>query len=102
MANIQAIVKELQQERQRIDSAIKALSSLDGAAPAAQRRTMSAGARRRIAAAQRARWARQKGTAGQNGSATAQPKRRISAAGIARIRAAARARWAKVRAAKKK
>jgi hypothetical protein len=102
MANIDSIVKELQQERGRIDAAIKALSPLNGAAPTtSSRRTVSADARRRIAAAQRARWAKVKGTA-ENGTGTTQAKRRISAAGIARIRAAAKARWAKVRAAKKK
>ena len=60
------------------------------------RRGMSAAARERIAAAQRARWARQKG----GGSASTKPKRKMSAAGRARIAAAARARWAKFRAAK--
>jgi exonuclease VII small subunit len=100
MANLSTIVKELQQERDRLDKAIAALTSLDGASTkTSARRTMSASARRRIAAAQRARWARQKSTAQNSGAA--RPKRRISAAGIARIRAAAKARWAKVRAAKK-
>jgi len=98
MPNIDGIIQELRQERARIDQAIQALTSLNGSAPkAAPARTMSASARRRIAAAQRARWAKQKGT--QAASGTARPKRRISAAGIARIRAAAKARWAKVRAA---
>ena len=103
MANLDAVVKELQQERDQLDRAIAALTSLDGTrAPKPQRRTMSASARRRIAAAQRARWDRQK-KAAQNVSVIAWPKRRkISAAGIARIRAAAKRRWARVRAAKKK
>ena len=102
MANLDAVVKELQQERDRLNKAIATLTSLNGTTPkASQRRTMSAAARRRIAAAQRARWARQKKTA-QNASVIPWPKRRkISAAGIARIRAAAKRRWAKVRAAKK-
>jgi hypothetical protein len=101
MSNIDGIIKELQQERTRIDQAIQALSSLNGNAPrATPTRIMSASARRRIAAAQRARWAKLKGT--RTATVTARPKRRISAAGIARIRAAAKARWAKVRAAAKK
>src|SRR6266568_940670 len=61
------------------------------------RRKMSAAARARISAAQKARWAK---TKGQKVVSIA-PKRHISAAGLARIRAANRARWAKVRAAKK-
>ena len=69
------------------------------------RRTMSASARARIAAAQRARWGRQKGISSpsiqnvkskiQNG---ARPRRKMSAAGRAAIAAAARARWARHRA----
>jgi len=101
MSTVDGIIKELRQERARIDQAIQALTSLNGTSSiAAPTRTMSASARRRIAAAQRARWAKQKGT--QTASVTVRPKRRISAAGIARIRAAAKARWAKVRAAAKK
>jgi len=102
MANLEAVVKELRLERTKLDKAIAALTSLDGTGnKTSQRGTMSVAARRRIAAAQRARWARQRGTA-QSAVAGGRPKRRISAAGIARIRAAAKARWAKVRAAKKK
>jgi hypothetical protein len=99
MASLDAIVKELQQERDRLDQAIALLTSLNGTGhKISQRRTMSPAARRRIAAAQRARWAKQKNSA-QN---DAPPKRRISAAGIARTRAAAKARWVKVRAEKQK
>jgi len=101
MPNLDRVIKELQQERTRIDQAIEALSSLNGAAPKAPpTRTMSASARRRIAAAQRARWAKQKSAPAK--ATTTRPKRRISAAGMARIRAAAKARWARVRAAAKK
>jgi hypothetical protein len=101
MPNLDGIIKELQQERTRIDQAIQALTSLNGTAPkASPTRTMSASARRRIAAAQRARWAKQ--TSEQSASGSAPTKRRISPAGIAKIRAAAKARWAKVRAAAKK
>ena len=61
------------------------------------RRKMSAAARARISAAQKARWAKLKGKVVPIKAG----KRRISAAGLARIRAAARARWAKVKVAKK-
>ena len=102
MSNLDTVVKELQQERDRIDNAIEVLTSLNSGAPkASPKRTMSAAARRRIAAAQKARWARQR-SAAQRKPGSVRPKRRVSAAGLARIRAAARARWAKVRAGKKK
>ena len=103
MANFDALIRELQQERTRLDTAISALSSLNGSAPTASplgRRTMSLAARRKIAAAQRARWAKQKSAASAAPRASSQ-RRRISPAGLARIRAAVRARWAKVRAGKK-
>jgi len=62
------------------------------------RRRMSASARRKIGLAQKARWAKRKGTS----TAPAPPKRRrMSAAGRARIAAAAKARWAKFRADQK-
>src|SRR5437763_10372711 len=98
MPNIEGIIQELRRERACIDQAIQALTSLNGSTPqAAATRTMSASARRRIAAAQRARWAKQKGA--EKASGTARPKRKISAAGIAQIRAAAKARGAKGSAA---
>ena len=62
------------------------------------RRKMSAAARARISAAQKARWAKAKG---QKVFPIKAGKRHISAAGLARIRAANRARLARVRAAKK-
>jgi hypothetical protein len=57
---------------------------------------MSAAGRAKIAAAQKARWAKAKGA-----KATVKPakKRKMSAAGRAKIAAAAKARWAKVKAA---
>ena len=59
---------------------------------------MSAAARARISASQKARWARARG---QKVVPIKASKRHISAAGLARIRAANRARWAKWRAAQK-
>src|ERR1039457_5268562 len=63
------------------------------------RRKVSAAGRARMAAAQKARWAKRKG----NGIATSgkNPRRQMSAAGRARIASAARARWAKAKAAGK-
>jgi hypothetical protein len=103
MANFDAIVKQLQAERDRIDSAIAALQELSNSNPVSSggpraRKTMSAAARRRIAAAQRARWARVKS---QKVVPIKAGTHHISAAGRARIAAAARARWARMRAGKK-
>src|SRR5713101_790930 len=98
---IQTVLAELRGERDRISSAIAALESLDGTRRTGQsapvKRKVSAAARRRMAQAQRARWARMKN---QVKPATGKPKSRISPKGLARIRAAARARWAKIRAKK--
>ena len=58
---------------------------------------MSTAARRKIAAAQKDRWAKVKSEKpGQK------PKRKMSAAGRARIAAAVKARWAKAKAAGRK
>ena len=68
------------------------------------RRRMSAASRRKIAAAQRARWARQKSqrvVSIKVANAVKANKRRISPQGLANIRAAARKRWANVKARKK-
>jgi hypothetical protein len=62
---------------------------------------MSVEARARIAAAQRARWAKAKGQTEPSNLATApKRKRRMSKEGRARIIAATKARWARVRAEK--
>jgi hypothetical protein len=101
--------KELQHEISRIDAAISALSGLSRQSVTASsngasqtgRRVLSIGARRRIAAAQRARWARVR--AQKKGSAAASPKKQrvMSLDARRRIAAAQRARWAKVRSQKK-
>jgi len=76
MSNLDHVVLQLRKERdeaqkrvEHLDQALAALGSLNGTralktrsahASGRKRRTMSAAARRRIAAAQRARWARWK------------------------------------------
>jgi hypothetical protein len=68
MAKLSAAVVALRRERQRttkqieqIDAALAALGSLGSGVPRrAKRRTLSAAGRRKIAAAQRARWAKVK------------------------------------------
>ena len=83
------------QQVNALDAAIKALSGLNSTGAKRGRRTMSAAARARISASQKARWAR---TRGQT-LVSISPKRHISAAGLANIRKATRARWAKWKAA---
>lgn len=74
MANLANVVQQLRKERdqshrriEQLDEALKALGSLSGsrrrtnrAQVSGKRRTMSAAARKRIAAAQRERWAKWK------------------------------------------
>src|SRR5881296_780986 len=95
------IIAQLKAERDKaaqqvnaLDTAIKALSGLSSTGTTRGRRTMSAAARARISASQKARWARARG---QKVVSIAPKRSRISAAGLARIRAAQRARWAKIR-----
>ena len=69
--------------------------------PVRRRRKMSAAARKRIADAQRKRWAAMKERSGHPTIAEgAKPKRRISAAGRKAIVEATRKRWAAYRAQK--
>ena len=63
-------------------------------------RGMSAAGRARIAAAQRARWAKVK-RKGNTANGQVKSKRKMSAAGRAKIATAAKARWAIVKAAGK-
>ena len=79
-------------------------------APKSGRKKFSAAARRRMAASQKARWAKIKGESAPAPKAVtskaSKPKRRLSAAGRAAIIAALKKRWAAkknpVKAAKKK
>lgn len=68
-------------------------------APATKKRTMSASARRRIALAQKKRWAVYKAEHGTKPAPPKAKKRVISAAGRARIVAATKKRWAAYRKA---
>jgi hypothetical protein len=71
------------------------------AKPGGKRKGMSPAGRARIAAAQRARWAKVKGKAAPQKTAAAPKKRTMSPAAKAKIAAAAKARWAKAKAAGK-
>jgi len=96
-----AIVQQLKKEHDRLNREIRGVSAAlaaFGAAYGRPKRQLSAAARARIAAAQRARWAKVK--SGQTKSGTPK-KRTLSAAARKRIAAAQRARRAKVKALKK-
>ena len=100
MANLAAVLKELEQERARLDQVIQVIGNLVGRNGTGIRiktrrskRALSAAARNKISLAQKARWAKTRRTAA--------PVRTMSQAGRKRIAAAQRARWAKVRQQKK-
>jgi len=115
MANLNRALQELRQERdraerevERLDEAISVVQGLVGrnhfgrtaragrtARMGRPRRKMSAAGRRKIAVAQRARWAKLKQRRSQRA------KRTVSAAARNRMAAAQRARWAKLKAEKK-
>lgn len=108
------IVKQLRIERtnlvdelKHVDAALAVLGKLDGGSSYTKpRRTLSA-ARRRIALAQRKRWAQvRKGSQPAAGAAkatvSAPVKRTMSASARRKIATAQRARWARVKAGKKK
>src|SRR6266571_7497933 len=88
-------------ERQ-LNGVLRSPGKASGPRAAARRRTMSAAGRARIAAAQKARWARVKRNSSFAGRATAKGKRKVSASVRARLSAIARKRWAAIRRAGKK
>jgi hypothetical protein len=104
MADLLNILQELWQEREQLDRAIAALERVsgNGLRPKGTQRTrrkMSVAARNKIAAAQRARWAKVK----QQSKPTrkiqkATKARSMSSAARKRIAAAQKARWAKLKA----
>lgn len=61
MTDLGAVLEQLKEERDKLDRAIAALSGVVGTKSGGRRRgtwTLSVAARKRIAAAQRARWAK--------------------------------------------
>jgi len=103
MTDLSSVVKDLEQERNRLGAQLKrlnhALSVLSGTSNH-RMRTISAAGRARIAAAQRARWAKSKGQ--KIVSIGARKGRTMSPAARKRIVAAQKARWAKWRKAHQK
>jgi hypothetical protein len=101
---------KLQKDLNRLNAAIKALgggSASTGPSTNGKRPKLSAAGRARIAAAQRARWAKLRGQGGksaQKPKVVSMPAKRktMSPAARKKIAAAQKARWAKVKAAQKK
>jgi hypothetical protein len=113
LKGLESIVTELRAERahlvnnlRHVDAALAVLGKLEeGKFATESRRTVSASARRKMAAAQKARWERVKNqsqSAAGGRSSTGAPKRTPSAAARRKMAAAQRARWARVRAEAKK
>ncbi|MFZ0808416.1 MAG: hypothetical protein WAN03_19645 [Candidatus Sulfotelmatobacter sp.] len=110
MANLAGVVQQLKRERdqaatvvERLDAALAALNGGSYGKRTRTRSRMSEAARARIAAAQRARWARVRRNDGKKQNVVSMPKKKtMSAAARKKIAAVQRARWAKVKAAQKK
>jgi hypothetical protein len=111
MDNLAGVVKQLNEERDqaaktvlRLDAALAALSGASGRKTGRGNR-LSAAARAKIAAAQRARWAKLRGQNGQTAqrpNVVSMPKKTISTAARKKIAAAQKAKWAKIKTAQKK
>ena len=106
MTSLGGVVQMLKKEHDRLTKEMHAIGAALSAFGAAYgkgrpaRGVISAAGRARIAAAQKARWAKMK--TGEKGEVVTMPKKRtMSPAARRKIAAAQRARWAKVKAAKK-
>ena len=109
MANLSGIIGQLKRERDRVQHQLSGLNAALAAfagvytGTGTPRRKMSAKGRARIAAAQRARWAKVKGQ--KNAAVANGPrpvKRTMSASARRKIAVAQKLRWAKVRAKQEK
>jgi hypothetical protein len=104
MSQLKAEREKAAQQVNALDTAIRALSGMNNTRVSHGPRKMSAAARARISASQKARWARTRGQKVVSIAPKAterRSKRHISAAGLANIRKATKARWRKWRAAQK-
>jgi phage major head subunit gpT-like protein len=111
MANLTSALQQLRAERreaqlqvEKLGRAISVIESLNGSGTSRQAtqptRIVSAASRRRMARAQKARWAKQAAANDQENSA--KPRRTMSLAARRKIAAAQRARWARTRGQQKK
>lgn len=112
------IIEQLERQKTAIETAIAALRDIEGTAPTTaarvktaatksevptgKRKKFSASSRRKMALAQKARWAKLKGEIEPAATPEApKAKRKLSEAGRAAIVAATKKRWAAKRAAEK-
>ncbi len=104
---MQSVISGLQKERKRLEDELHRVAAaltafgnvyLRGSQPTRKKRTISAAGRKRIAAAQRARWAKIKGQKVVSISS----RKAMSPTARKRIVTAQKARWAKWRKAQKK
>lgn len=103
MSNLSGVVDLLTKERDRLTKELKGISAALAAfgqtySRGTTKRPLSTAARARIAAAQKARWAKFRS---ESKVVPIRRKRTLSAAARRKIAAAQRARWAKVKAGKK-
>jgi|SRR5215472_14183593 len=111
MANLNQALHQLRQEHQKAQhevqklqlaiTTIEDLARHDGSSAGRRssgNRVVSAAARARMAAAQRARWAKVRGHSTAAKSSTAAKRSRLSPAARRKIAAAQKARWARFRA----
>jgi hypothetical protein len=111
MSNLQNALHELREKRQKaqieiekLDQIISGIESLDGTGvhePSRPTRIISAASRRKMALAQKARWASMRKQS-QPILVSASAKRTMSASARRKIAMAQKARWAKVRAQENK
>ena len=115
MGNLANVLQELRAERkqmqlqvEKLDQAISVIESLNGSVTLQNSnqptRIISAASRRKMARAQKARWAKARENSQPMAQTTsaAPVKRIMSASARRKIAAAQRARWAKVKAQQKK
>lgn len=115
MADLGRVVQQLKKERDQtaktlaqLDAALSALNGASSGQPRRSRSRLSAAARAKIAAAQRARWTKvradNKGNGSHKQSVVAAPKKKraMTAAARKKIAAAQRARWEKLKSSQKK
>jgi len=118
MGNLSSALQQLREERRQaqehvdnLDRAISVIESLNGSGSSRSasqpKRIVSAASRRKMARAQKARWAKgrsgaQSVTGTKKTTALTIVKRTMSASARRKIAAAQRARWAKFRAQQKK
>jgi hypothetical protein len=101
--------KQMQSQVEKLDRAISVIESLNGSATSRNAnqptRIISAASRRKMARAQKARWAKTRDKSQPlalvKTTASAPAKRIMSASARRKIAAAQRARWAKLKAGKK-